>query len=179
MARRNVFGISPRYEDLDWAGASFDEDSFAQVMASDAPAWQVELALHEELFVRLAGLARRSFAPSRRIGRAPVTLGAFTRCARQNGAAQPPWHRSGCCVRVRATKRAHSETIAPISRRQRIAPVKSGKPLFVSTRRGASSLVKPAYASFAVGDVARRHGSRTDWCAYVRLRCRLRRRRLW
>ncbi|MYN11727.1 phosphoenolpyruvate carboxykinase (GTP) [Pusillimonas sp. TS35] len=53
--QENVFGISPRYEDLDWAGASFDEDSFAQVMASDAPAWQVELALHEELFVRLAG----------------------------------------------------------------------------------------------------------------------------
>jgi phosphoenolpyruvate carboxykinase (GTP) len=51
----HVFGISPRYEDLDWQGLDFGADRFQQVMASDSGAWRAELALHDELFERLAG----------------------------------------------------------------------------------------------------------------------------
>src|SRR5690606_9243518 len=52
--RDHVFGISPRYEDLDWQGLYFSADRFEQVMASDSSAWREELALHDELFARLA-----------------------------------------------------------------------------------------------------------------------------
>jgi len=49
----NVFGISPRYEDLSWQGLDFTREQFADVMGIDPAAWQAELALHAELFKRL------------------------------------------------------------------------------------------------------------------------------
>jgi phosphoenolpyruvate carboxykinase (GTP) len=50
----NPFGISPRYEDLRWDGLQFTPAQFASVIGIDRTAWQQELALHSELFERLA-----------------------------------------------------------------------------------------------------------------------------
>jgi phosphoenolpyruvate carboxykinase (GTP) len=50
----NVFGVSPRYEDLRWDGLVFSREQFAGVMAIDRDAWQHELKLHAELFTQLA-----------------------------------------------------------------------------------------------------------------------------
>ncbi|MGA0611386.1 phosphoenolpyruvate carboxykinase (GTP) [Caldimonas sp. KR1-144] len=50
----NVFGISPRYEDLAWTGLDFGKEQFASVIGVDKAAWQQELKLHEELFGQLA-----------------------------------------------------------------------------------------------------------------------------
>ena len=49
----NVFGISPRYEDLRWDGLAFSREQFASVIGIDRAAWQQELALHAELFKTL------------------------------------------------------------------------------------------------------------------------------
>jgi len=50
----NAFGISPRYEDLDWNGLDFTPTQFDQVISVDADAWRAELELHSELFKTLA-----------------------------------------------------------------------------------------------------------------------------
>ncbi|MEF7616838.1 phosphoenolpyruvate carboxykinase (GTP) [Aquincola sp. MAHUQ-54] len=50
----HVFGISPRYEDLSWNGLAFTPAQFQSVIGIDASAWQQELALHAELFDKLA-----------------------------------------------------------------------------------------------------------------------------
>jgi len=50
----NVFGVSPRYEDLRWDGLAFSRDQFSSVMAIDRDAWRIELKLHAELFAQLA-----------------------------------------------------------------------------------------------------------------------------
>ena len=52
--QENAFGISPRYEDLDWDGLSFSREQFASVIGMDHGDWQQELKLHDELFVQLA-----------------------------------------------------------------------------------------------------------------------------
>ena len=49
----NVFGTSPRYEDLRWDGLSFAREQFNSVIGIDRSAWQQELALHAELFKQL------------------------------------------------------------------------------------------------------------------------------
>jgi phosphoenolpyruvate carboxykinase (GTP) len=49
----NVFGISPRYEDLNWDGLAFSREQFASVIGIDRSAWQQELTLHAELFKTL------------------------------------------------------------------------------------------------------------------------------
>jgi phosphoenolpyruvate carboxykinase (GTP) len=49
-----VFGISPRYEDLNWTGLPFSAQDFDKVTSIDRAAWQAELKLHEELFAQLA-----------------------------------------------------------------------------------------------------------------------------
>ena len=49
----NVFGISPRYEDLRWDGLNFSREQFASVIGIDRSAWQQELKLHAELFKTL------------------------------------------------------------------------------------------------------------------------------
>ena len=50
----NVFGVSPRYEDLAWDGLAFSREQFASVIGVDTAAWQQELQLHDELFTQLA-----------------------------------------------------------------------------------------------------------------------------
>ena len=50
----NAFGLTPRYDDLDWSGLDFDRAKFAQVAGIDAAAWADELSLHDELFLQLA-----------------------------------------------------------------------------------------------------------------------------
>ncbi|MDN4589563.1 phosphoenolpyruvate carboxykinase (GTP) [Xenophilus aerolatus] len=50
----HVFGVSPRYEDLNWTGLDFTPAQFATVTSIDKAAWQAELKLHAELFEQLA-----------------------------------------------------------------------------------------------------------------------------
>ncbi|WBX99983.1 phosphoenolpyruvate carboxykinase (GTP) [Ramlibacter tataouinensis] len=50
----HVFGISPSYEELNWTGLDFSREQFERVMGIDKAAWQQELALHAELFDKLA-----------------------------------------------------------------------------------------------------------------------------
>ncbi|UUX96110.1 phosphoenolpyruvate carboxykinase (GTP) [Aquabacterium sp. J223] len=50
----HVFGVSPRYEDLNWTGLDFSREQFASVIGIDRAAWQQEMALHGELFDQLA-----------------------------------------------------------------------------------------------------------------------------
>ena len=50
----NVFGISPRYDDLSWAGLNFSREQYRSVISIDRAAWQTELGLHGELFQQLS-----------------------------------------------------------------------------------------------------------------------------
>ncbi len=54
QGQNNAFGVSPRYEDLNWEGLNFSRDQFNAVMSMDHGAWQKELKLHDELFTQLA-----------------------------------------------------------------------------------------------------------------------------
>ena len=50
----NVFGVSPRFDDLSWAGLDFSREQYRSVIAIDRAAWQAELGLHGELFQQLS-----------------------------------------------------------------------------------------------------------------------------
>jgi len=50
----NVFGVTPRYEDINWSGLAFTPEQFQQVTHVDKAAWLTELGLHAELFQQLA-----------------------------------------------------------------------------------------------------------------------------
>jgi phosphoenolpyruvate carboxykinase (GTP) len=50
---KHAFGISPRYEELNWEGLEFTADQFRQVISIDLPAWEKELQLHHQLFEQL------------------------------------------------------------------------------------------------------------------------------
>ncbi|HWH83716.1 MAG TPA: phosphoenolpyruvate carboxykinase (GTP) [Burkholderiaceae bacterium] len=50
----NAFGVSPRYDGLDWTGLDFSRTQFDQVMSIDPSAWKAELSLHDELFAQLS-----------------------------------------------------------------------------------------------------------------------------
>jgi phosphoenolpyruvate carboxykinase (GTP) len=50
----NVFGTTPRYEDINWTGLDFTKAQYEQVTSIDKAAWQTELGLHSELFQQLA-----------------------------------------------------------------------------------------------------------------------------
>jgi phosphoenolpyruvate carboxykinase (GTP) len=50
----NVFGTSPRYDDLRWDGLKFTREQFGSVIGIDRSAWKQELALHAQLFQQLA-----------------------------------------------------------------------------------------------------------------------------
>jgi phosphoenolpyruvate carboxykinase (GTP) len=54
QGRDNVFGMTPRYEDLNWAGLDFTPTQYEQVTSIDTDAWHAELRLHDELFKQLA-----------------------------------------------------------------------------------------------------------------------------
>lgn len=50
---KHAFGVSPRYEELNWEGLPFTKQQFEQVTSIDLPAWEKELELHHELFQQL------------------------------------------------------------------------------------------------------------------------------
>jgi len=52
--QENVFGVSPRYDDLSWDGLPFTREQFESVVSIDRAAWREEVALHGELFQQLA-----------------------------------------------------------------------------------------------------------------------------
>ena len=52
--QEHVFGVSPRYEELNWTGLDFSPEKFKSVISIDKAAWQKELQLHAELFQQLA-----------------------------------------------------------------------------------------------------------------------------
>ena len=54
QGQSNAFGVSPRYEDLNWDGLSFTREQFNAVTMMEHGAWQEELKLHGELFTQLA-----------------------------------------------------------------------------------------------------------------------------
>ena len=51
---KNVFGVSPKYEELNWQGLPFTPEQFAKVIGIDRDAWIQELELHQQLFQQLA-----------------------------------------------------------------------------------------------------------------------------
>ena len=50
----NLFGISPRYDDLSWEGLDFSRAQYESVSSLEPAAWRSELALHGSLFEQLA-----------------------------------------------------------------------------------------------------------------------------
>ncbi|MBO3036022.1 phosphoenolpyruvate carboxykinase (GTP) [Burkholderia pseudomallei] len=50
----HAFGVTPRYEDLHWAGLAFSPAQYAQVTSMNPDEWRAELALHAELFNKLS-----------------------------------------------------------------------------------------------------------------------------
>ncbi len=50
----HVFGTTPRYEDIAWQGTDFSREQFDTITSIDHAAWQKEIALHTELFTKLA-----------------------------------------------------------------------------------------------------------------------------
>ena len=52
--QEHALGITPGYEHLQWEGLNFSEAAYAEITAIDATAWREELALHAELFGKLA-----------------------------------------------------------------------------------------------------------------------------
>src|SRR6201996_6848155 len=51
--RETAIGWVPRYEDIDWHGLDFPQESFEALMAVDRAAWRKEVIAHEELFIEL------------------------------------------------------------------------------------------------------------------------------
>jgi phosphoenolpyruvate carboxykinase (GTP) len=51
---QHIFGLSPRYEELNWTGLDFSAELFRLVTSIDQAAWRDELKLHTELFDKLA-----------------------------------------------------------------------------------------------------------------------------
>jgi phosphoenolpyruvate carboxykinase (GTP) len=49
----HVFGITPRYDDLQWSGLAFPRERYEQITAIDAGDWRKELVSHAELFSKL------------------------------------------------------------------------------------------------------------------------------
>jgi phosphoenolpyruvate carboxykinase (GTP) len=50
----HLFGLSPRYDDLNWEGLDFSRAQYDSVSSIDHAAWQHEMGLHRELFTQLA-----------------------------------------------------------------------------------------------------------------------------
>jgi phosphoenolpyruvate carboxykinase (GTP) len=46
----HAFGVSPRYEDIDWNGLAFTREQFDQVISVDDADWRSELSLHAQFF---------------------------------------------------------------------------------------------------------------------------------
>ncbi|MBK0391419.1 phosphoenolpyruvate carboxykinase (GTP) [Ramlibacter algicola] len=53
QGEKHAFGISPRYDELNWQGLDFSREQFQKVIGIDLAAWEKELQLHHELFQQL------------------------------------------------------------------------------------------------------------------------------
>jgi phosphoenolpyruvate carboxykinase (GTP) len=53
-ANEHLFGLSPSYSDINWAGLDFTAEQFDSVIGIDNDAWKAELKLHDELFTTLS-----------------------------------------------------------------------------------------------------------------------------
>jgi phosphoenolpyruvate carboxykinase (GTP) len=49
----HVFGVTPRYDDIQWNGLEFSRDRYEQITSIDPAAWRKEIELHSELFGKL------------------------------------------------------------------------------------------------------------------------------
>jgi phosphoenolpyruvate carboxykinase (GTP) len=54
QGQEHAIGVTPRFEDLQWAGLNFTAEQYQTVTSIDKAAWTEELALHDELFTQLA-----------------------------------------------------------------------------------------------------------------------------
>lgn len=61
----HAFGVTPRYEDLHWAGLAFSPAQYAQVTSMNPDEWRAELALHAELFDKLSARLPDALAETR------------------------------------------------------------------------------------------------------------------
>jgi phosphoenolpyruvate carboxykinase (GTP) len=61
----HLFGISPRYEDLNWTGLDFARAQYERVTAVDPDDWRKEVAQHGELFARLSPRLPRALQDAR------------------------------------------------------------------------------------------------------------------
>ena len=50
----NTIGLSPRYDDISWAGLDFSRAQYQSVISIDHDAWVAEMGLHGTLFTQLA-----------------------------------------------------------------------------------------------------------------------------
>ena len=49
----NIFGVTPKFDDLTWDGLDFTQQQFDTITSIDKAAWEAELVLHAELFEKL------------------------------------------------------------------------------------------------------------------------------
>ena len=61
----HLFGVSPRYEDLHWAGLEFPRAQYERITAVNLDDWRKEVALHGELFSKLAPRLPRALQETR------------------------------------------------------------------------------------------------------------------
>ncbi len=54
QGEEHAFGVTPRYQDINWTGLDFTPEQFNITTHIDKNAWAVEMKLHEELFQQLA-----------------------------------------------------------------------------------------------------------------------------
>jgi phosphoenolpyruvate carboxykinase (GTP) len=54
QGEEHAFGLSPRFEDIDWGALDFTREQFERVISVQDSAWRAELELHDELFTKLA-----------------------------------------------------------------------------------------------------------------------------
>jgi hypothetical protein len=65
--QENIFGVSPRYEELEWNGLAFSREQFATVIGIDRAAWQQEMTLQGSAQGRVAGSPLWRVCPRRRL----------------------------------------------------------------------------------------------------------------
>ncbi|MGZ8274377.1 MAG: phosphoenolpyruvate carboxykinase (GTP) [Burkholderiaceae bacterium] len=61
----HVFGVSPRYDDLQWTGLEFPRAQYERITAVNLDDWRKELALHSELFAKLSPRLPRALQETR------------------------------------------------------------------------------------------------------------------
>ncbi|MDC8784801.1 phosphoenolpyruvate carboxykinase (GTP) [Roseateles koreensis] len=54
QGEEHAFGVTPRYQDINWTGLNFTQEQFNITTHIDKAAWTTEMKLHDELFQQLA-----------------------------------------------------------------------------------------------------------------------------